>query len=83
MPVPADRDEGLQNIARAQREIEILCDHFGMDPTEFLAEQPDETTVRPFDPGENIDYKSEGALTCPVCGKRSCDCGPGETGVVE
>jgi hypothetical protein len=32
------RDQALQRIECAQREIEILCDHLNMDPAEFLAD---------------------------------------------
>lgn len=32
-----NRDDALERIARNVREIEILCDHYGLDPTEWLA----------------------------------------------
>jgi hypothetical protein len=36
--VAPTREEALSRIEEACRSIEILCDHFGMDPAEFLAD---------------------------------------------
>lgn len=33
---PADRTEALLRIEAAVREIEIICDEFGMDPAQWL-----------------------------------------------
>lgn len=42
------REEALRRIEEACRSIEILCDHFGMDPAEFLADSRSEKALEPL-----------------------------------
>lgn len=36
---PATHDEAQQSIARMVRQIQIICDQYGYDPTEWLNDE--------------------------------------------
>lgn len=41
IPRPKDADAALRKIRARVQEIEVICDEFGFDTAEFLAESPE------------------------------------------
>lgn len=47
VPAPDGHDDATARIEKLVREIEIICDHFGYDESQWLAEKSAVTETRP------------------------------------
>jgi hypothetical protein len=55
MMYPATHDEAQAAISRMVMQIQIICDQYGYDPTEWLNDE----TAQPSDSGDETKHKNE------------------------